>query len=81
MWPPKPSRSALSSLLLLMVFDAKATEEVEFDPSLLAPSPHAADISHFNKGQTLFAGSYDSDIYLNEQLVACLLYTSPSPRD
>lgn len=69
MWPPKPSRSALSSLLLLMVFDAKATEEVEFDPSLLAPSPHAADISHFNKGQTLFAGSYDSDIYLNDQLL------------
>jgi outer membrane usher protein len=59
----------MGCLLLWMISDAKATEEVEFDPALLAPSPHAADISHFNKGQMLLAGSYDSDIYLNEQLV------------
>jgi outer membrane usher protein len=52
-----------------MVFDAKAAEEVEFDPSLLVPGPHATDISRFNKGQSLFAGQYDSDIYLNDQLL------------
>ena len=65
----RPSGCKIGGLLLLVCSLDLIAEEVEFDPSLLAPSPHAADISRFNKGQVLLAGNYDSDIYLNEQLL------------
>lgn len=65
--------SPLLVMLIALTMSCEAAEEVTFNAGFLNPNLEAIDVSQFNKGNPLYAGSYLSDIYINQNLSGRLM--------
>src|SRR5574344_1584575 len=68
-----PRPAPLLIALIAWTMSCEAAEEVTFNAGFLNPNLEAIDVSQFNKGNPLYAGSYLSDIYINQNLSGRLM--------